>query len=191
MFPPEIAPIQYVKNEVHMDVYPQVSLLSDTPKTVRSMRTRHRSPGRSMFSSLCSLCQRRLLSPTLSLSSALPFLCMVAIHVSVFWSICLSTQLIPKRTAHDKLPKPPSIEPTFRTAYLEVITVGVRDLKPYGFQVHVGEDLGVRCSYACWAPFCVCVHAWTRMILCLGDIVTDINIMRVCEHTRETRSSIL
>lgn len=44
-------------------------------------------------------------------------------------------QLIPKRTVHDKFPKAPDITPTFRTAYLEVITVGVRDLKPYGFQV--------------------------------------------------------
>eukprot|EP00903_Cladosiphon_okamuranus_P014837 g13738.t1 len=43
-------------------------------------------------------------------------------------------QLIPKRTVHDKFPKAPDITPTFRTAYLEVITVGVRDLKPYGFQ---------------------------------------------------------
>lgn len=43
-------------------------------------------------------------------------------------------QLIPKRTVHDKFPKAASITPTFRTAYLEVVTVGVRDLKPYGFQ---------------------------------------------------------
>jgi len=43
-------------------------------------------------------------------------------------------QLIPKRTVHDKFPKAPDITPKFRTAYLEVITVGVRDLKPYGFQ---------------------------------------------------------
>lgn len=46
-------------------------------------------------------------------------------------------QLIPKRTVHDKFPKAPDITPTFRTAYLEIITVGVRDLKPYGFQVRV------------------------------------------------------
>lgn len=47
-------------------------------------------------------------------------------------------QLVPKRTVHDKFPKAPDITPTFRTAYLEVITVGVRDLKPYGFQVRNG-----------------------------------------------------
>lgn len=44
-------------------------------------------------------------------------------------------QLLLKQTAHDKLPKAPSITPTFRTAYLEVVTLGVRDLKPQGFQV--------------------------------------------------------
>ncbi len=33
-----------------------------------------------------------------------------------------------------QLPKPPSITPTFRTAYLEVISLGVRDLKPYNIQ---------------------------------------------------------
>ena len=43
-------------------------------------------------------------------------------------------QLIAKRTAHDKFPKAASIIPKFRTAYLEVITLGVRDLKPHGFQ---------------------------------------------------------
>lgn len=48
------------------------------------------------------------------------------------------SQLIPKRTVHDKFPKAPDITPSFRTAYLEVITVGVRDLKPYGFQVRNG-----------------------------------------------------
>ncbi|CAM9162703.1 unnamed protein product [Scytosiphon promiscuus] len=46
----------------------------------------------------------------------------------------LSLQLIPKRAVHDKFPKAPDITPTYRTAYLEVITVGVRDLKPFGFQ---------------------------------------------------------
>lgn len=51
------------------------------------------------------------------------------------------TQLIPKRTVHDKFPKAPDITPTFRTAYLEVITVGVRDLKPYGFQVTIESRL--------------------------------------------------
>ncbi|CBN80088.1 conserved unknown protein [Ectocarpus siliculosus] len=46
----------------------------------------------------------------------------------------ISLQLMPKRTVHDKFPKAPDITPTFRTAYLEVVTVGVRDLKPFGFQ---------------------------------------------------------
>ncbi|CAM9402960.1 unnamed protein product [Ectocarpus sp. 12 AP-2014] len=46
----------------------------------------------------------------------------------------ISIQLMPKRTVHDKFPKAPDITPTFRTAYLEVVTVGVRDLKPFGFQ---------------------------------------------------------
>lgn len=49
-------------------------------------------------------------------------------------------QLIPKRTVHDKFPKAPDITPAFRTAYLEIITVGVRDLKPYGFQVRCKID---------------------------------------------------
>ncbi|CAM9547986.1 unnamed protein product [Ascophyllum nodosum] len=48
--------------------------------------------------------------------------------------ILLSLQLIPKRSIHDKLPQAPSITPMLRTAFLEIITVGVRDLKPYGFQ---------------------------------------------------------
>ena len=63
------------------------------------------------------------------------------------------TQLIPKRTVHDKFPKAPDITPTFRTAYLEVITVGVRDLKPYGFQVTLDSDeqknLGFQVIYFC------------------------------------------
>ncbi|CAM9189853.1 unnamed protein product, partial [Laminaria digitata] len=48
--------------------------------------------------------------------------------------LLFSLQLIPKRTAHDKFPRAASIIPKFRTAYLEVITLGVRDLKLHGFQ---------------------------------------------------------
>ncbi|CAN0166928.1 unnamed protein product [Ascophyllum nodosum] len=48
--------------------------------------------------------------------------------------ILISLQLIPKQAAKDKLPQAPSILPTLRTAFLEIITVGVRDLKPFGFQ---------------------------------------------------------
>lgn len=52
-----------------------------------------------------------------------------------------ASQLIPKRAVHDKFPKAPDITPTYRTAYLEVITVGVRDLKPFGFQVRLITSL--------------------------------------------------
>ncbi|CAM9226495.1 unnamed protein product, partial [Choristocarpus tenellus] len=48
--------------------------------------------------------------------------------------VLLSLQLIKKRNTYDKFPRAPNIIPKFRTAYLEVVTIGVRDLKPFGFQ---------------------------------------------------------
>jgi hypothetical protein len=48
--------------------------------------------------------------------------------------ILVSLQLIAKGKQHDKLPRPPDITPAFRPAFLEVISLGVRDLKPFDFQ---------------------------------------------------------
>ena len=65
--------------------------------------------------------------------------------VNILLSLFLCVQLIAKRTAHDKFPRAASILPKFRTAYLEVITLGVRDLKPHGFQVRYFFPLKGKC----------------------------------------------
>lgn len=49
-------------------------------------------------------------------------------------SLLVSTQLVPKKTPDQQLPPCPDISPTLRQAYIEIIALGCRNLKPYQFQ---------------------------------------------------------
>lgn len=53
-------------------------------------------------------------------------------------SLLCSFQLVAKRDANERFQPPAPIAPSFRGAYLELIALGVRDMKPYNFS-HIGE----------------------------------------------------
>ena len=46
--------------------------------------------------------------------------------------LLVSLQLITKRDLGEKFSKPPSIAPPMRQAWIEIIAVGVRNVKPFG-----------------------------------------------------------
>ena len=62
-------------------------------------------------------------------------------------AILCSFQLIPKTTPDMVIPKPISIEPSLRKAYIEIIALGVRNMAPYQFQGMVSPflELSIEC----------------------------------------------
>lgn len=83
-----------------------------------------------------------------------------AIHHAMVWcheqgKVLASLQLVQKGHLQVQLPPPPPINPPFRKAYLEIICVGVRHLKPFMLiaaqkpllKFHVPRDCN--CSNGC------------------------------------------
>eukprot|EP00604_Paraphysomonas_vestita_P002816 CAMPEP_0174818892 /NCGR_PEP_ID=MMETSP1107-20130205/1828_1 /TAXON_ID=36770 /ORGANISM="Paraphysomonas vestita, Strain GFlagA" /LENGTH=1810 /DNA_ID=CAMNT_0016031457 /DNA_START=453 /DNA_END=5885 /DNA_ORIENTATION=- len=56
-------------------------------------------------------------------------------------SLLISFQLIPKNRPDEVIGKLPVIQPTLRQAYIEVIAIGLRDMKPFNFQSMVAPFL--------------------------------------------------
>ncbi|CAN0344913.1 unnamed protein product, partial [Discosporangium mesarthrocarpum] len=47
--------------------------------------------------------------------------------------LLVGVQIIRKPNKEARLPPPPSIVPDFKQAYLEVVALGIRDMKPFNF----------------------------------------------------------